>query len=131
MCRDVNAVLVAVDYRLAPEHPFPAAYDDCLAAAHHVADRIDDYGGRRDRLAVAGDSAGGNPAAAVALTFRDEGRPPTSSTSTRAATPPSPSCTPSSRNDCAEPRPRRRRGSRHRCTLRHRRERSAGRVSPE
>ncbi|MFE9564615.1 alpha/beta hydrolase [Streptomyces sp. NPDC006487] len=75
MCRDVNAVVVAVDYRLAPEHPFPAAYDDCLAAAHHVADHTDDYGGRRDRLAVAGDSAGGNLAAAVALTFRDEGRP--------------------------------------------------------
>ncbi|UUU38221.1 alpha/beta hydrolase [Streptomyces sp. NBC_00162] len=68
MCRDVHTVVVAVDYRLAPEHPFPAAYDDCLAAAHHVADHIDDYGGRRDRLAVAGDSAGGNLAAAVALT---------------------------------------------------------------
>lgn len=75
MCRDVNAVVVAVDYRLAPEHPFPAAYDDCLAAAHHIAGHIDGYGGRRDRLAVAGDSAGGNLAAAVALTFRDEGRP--------------------------------------------------------
>ncbi|MBV6700411.1 alpha/beta hydrolase [Kitasatospora aureofaciens] len=75
MSRDVNAVVVAVDYRLAPEHPFPAAYDDCLAAAHHVADHINDYGGRLDRLAVAGDSAGGNLAAAVALTFRDEGRP--------------------------------------------------------
>ncbi|MFJ2581436.1 alpha/beta hydrolase [Kitasatospora aureofaciens] len=75
MSRDVNAVVVAVDYRLAPEHPFPAAYDDCLATAHHVADHINDYGGRLDRLAVAGDSAGGNLAAAVALTFRDEGRP--------------------------------------------------------
>ncbi|MCX5193590.1 alpha/beta hydrolase [Streptomyces sp. NBC_00249] len=75
MCRDVHAVVVAVDYRLAPGHPFPAAYDDCLAAAHRIADHIDDYGGRRDRLAVAGDSAGGNLAAAVALTFRDEGRP--------------------------------------------------------
>lgn len=75
LCRDVNAVVVAVDYRLAPEHPFPAAYDDCLAAAHHVAGHIDDYGGRRDRLAVAGDSAGGNLAAVVALAFRDEGRP--------------------------------------------------------
>ncbi|MCX5009814.1 alpha/beta hydrolase [Streptomyces sp. NBC_00555] len=75
MCRDVHTVVVAVDYRLAPEHPFPAAYDDCLAAARHVADHIDEYGGRRDRLAVAGDSAGGNLAAAVALTFRDEDRP--------------------------------------------------------
>lgn len=75
MCRDVDAVVVAVDYRLAPEHPFPAPYDDCLAAARHIADHIEDYGGRLDRLAVAGDSAGGNLAAAVALTFRDEGRP--------------------------------------------------------
>ncbi|MFJ8309483.1 MULTISPECIES: alpha/beta hydrolase [unclassified Streptomyces] len=75
LCRDVHTVVVAVDYRLAPEHPFPAAYDDCLAVAHRVADHIEDYGGRRDRLAVAGDSAGGNLAAAVALTFRDEDRP--------------------------------------------------------
>ncbi|WP_039638624.1 alpha/beta hydrolase [Streptomyces sp. 769] len=75
MCRDVNAVVVAVEYRLAPEHPFPAAYDDCLAATRWIAEHIDDYGCRRDRLAVAGDSAGGNLAATVALTFRDEGRP--------------------------------------------------------
>ncbi|AWZ10919.1 alpha/beta hydrolase fold domain-containing protein [Streptomyces sp. ICC4] len=45
------------------------------AAARHIADHIEDYGGRLDRLAVAGDSAGGNLAAAVALAFRDEGRP--------------------------------------------------------
>ncbi|MEU5306716.1 alpha/beta hydrolase [Streptomyces noursei] len=75
MCRDVNAVVVAVEYRLAPEHPFPAAYDDRLAATHGIAEHIDDYGCRRDRLAVAGDSAGGNLAVTVALTFRDEGRP--------------------------------------------------------
>ncbi|MFF3210389.1 alpha/beta hydrolase [Streptomyces sp. NPDC002886] len=75
MCRDVHAVVVAVDLRLATDHPFPAAHDDCLASARHVAGHIDDYGGRRDRLAVAGDSAGGNLAAAVALAFRDEGRP--------------------------------------------------------
>ncbi|MFK0046228.1 alpha/beta hydrolase [Streptomyces sp. NPDC090741] len=75
LCRDVEAVVVAVDYRLAPEHPFPAAYDDCLAAARHIADHIDDYGARPYRLALAGDSAGGNLAAAVALAFRDEHRP--------------------------------------------------------
>ncbi|MFF2198752.1 alpha/beta hydrolase, partial [Streptomyces sp. NPDC058157] len=75
LCRDVQAVVVAVDYRQAPEHPFPAAYDDCLAAARHVADHIDGYGARPDRLAVAGDSAGANLAAVVALAFRDEHRP--------------------------------------------------------
>ncbi|GAA0272309.1 alpha/beta hydrolase [Streptomyces polychromogenes] len=75
LCRDVEAVVVAVDYRLAPEHPFPAAYDDCLAAARHIADHIADYGARPDRLALAGDSAGANLAAAVALAFRDEHRP--------------------------------------------------------
>lgn len=68
-------MVVAVDYRLAPEHPFPAGYDDCLAAARHVADHIEEYGGRPDRLALAGDSAGANPAAIVALAFRDEHRP--------------------------------------------------------
>ncbi|MFJ4094005.1 alpha/beta hydrolase [Kitasatospora sp. NPDC089913] len=75
LCRDVEAVVVAVHYRRAPEDPFPAAYDDCLAVATHVADHIDAYGGDRDRLAVAGDSAGANLAAVVALAFRDQHRP--------------------------------------------------------
>ncbi|MFF4602672.1 alpha/beta hydrolase [Streptomyces sp. NPDC001339] len=75
LCRDVGAVVVAVHYRRAPEHPFPAPYEDCLAVARHVADRIEEYGARGDRLAVAGDSAGANLAAVIAQTFRDEDRP--------------------------------------------------------
>ncbi|MCC3771457.1 alpha/beta hydrolase, partial [Streptomyces sp. UNOC14_S4] len=75
LCRDVGAFVVAVHYRRAPEHPFPAPYEDCLAVTRHVADHIDAYGARRDGLAVAGDSAGGNLAAVVAQAFRDEGRP--------------------------------------------------------
>ncbi|MEU1784027.1 alpha/beta hydrolase [Streptomyces abikoensis] len=75
LCQDTGAVVVAVHYRRAPEHPFPAPYEDCLAVARHVADHIKEYGARRDRVAVAGDSAGGNLAAVIAQTFRDEGRP--------------------------------------------------------
>jgi acetyl esterase len=63
LCHDVSAVVVSVDYRLAPEHPFPAAVDDCYAALTAVAKEIGEYGGDAARLAVGGDSAGGNLAA--------------------------------------------------------------------
>ncbi|GAB2743474.1 alpha/beta hydrolase [Nocardioides pakistanensis] len=74
ICRDCSAVVVSVDYRLAPEAPFPAAVDDALAATRWVGDRLADFGGS-STLAVAGDSAGGNLAAVVAQQLRDAGGP--------------------------------------------------------
>jgi acetyl esterase len=76
VCRDSAAVVVSVDYRLAPEHVFPAAADDAVASARWIAANLDRFGGD-DRLGVAGDSAGGNLAAVVAQTLVAEGTPVT------------------------------------------------------
>lgn len=75
MADGVGAVVVSADYRLAPEHPAPAAHDDMYAALGWAAATIASYGGDPARIVVAGDSAGGNLAATVALAARDKGGP--------------------------------------------------------
>ena len=75
IARDVGCVVVSVDYRLAPEHTFPTPLEDCYAAVCWTVDHARELGIDRDRLAIGGESAGGNLAAAVALLLRDRGGP--------------------------------------------------------
>lgn len=73
ICQESGSIVVSVDYRLAPEHPFPAAVEDCYTTLAWVAAHADALGGDAQRIAVCGDSAGGNLAAVLALLARNEG----------------------------------------------------------
>jgi len=75
LCTSAEVVVVSVDYRLAPEHPAPAPLQDCWAVVRWVAEHAGEIGGDRSRLAVGGDSAGGNLAAVMAQKAVAEGGP--------------------------------------------------------
>jgi acetyl esterase/lipase len=73
LARELGAVVVSPDYRLAPEHPHPAALDDCMSTLYWMRDNADELGIDPDRIAVTGSSAGGGLTAAVAQRAHDEG----------------------------------------------------------
>lgn len=76
LAKQAGAIVVSVNYRQAPEHPFPAAWDDGLASYRWVIEHAAELGGDPTRLALAGESAGGNLAVATAIAARDLGLPP-------------------------------------------------------
>ena len=75
LCQNANAIVVAVGYRKSPEHRFPAAVDDALAATEWAATHAGEFGGDGTRLAVAGDSAGGNLSAVVCQLAKERRAP--------------------------------------------------------
>ena len=75
LCREAGCMVVSVDYRMGPEDPFPAAIDDCAAAVEWLGEHGREIGADPERIAVGGDSGGGNLAAVTALVARDRGGP--------------------------------------------------------
>jgi acetyl esterase len=73
LCRASGAVVISVGYRLAPEHPYPAGLDDCEAVTRWAIANASMFGVPASKIAIAGESAGGNLSAALALRFRDAG----------------------------------------------------------
>lgn len=76
LAREAGVLVVNVDYRLAPEHPFPAALDDCISVVRWIVDEAASLGIDPDRIAIGGASAGGGVAAAVCQKALDEAGPP-------------------------------------------------------
>lgn len=75
LARTADCVIASVDYRLAPETPFPGPLEDCVAATRWLLEHAPELGGRADATAILGDSAGGHLAAATVLRLRDAGHP--------------------------------------------------------
>jgi acetyl esterase len=75
LCDSAGCIVASVDYRLSPENKFPAAIDDCLAAARWISDNCAVWNGNPGKMILAGDSAGGTLATVTAMRIRDEGGP--------------------------------------------------------
>jgi acetyl esterase len=73
LAEGTGTAVVSIHYRLAPEHPYPAAFDDCYAIVQWISQNAGTFGGDGSRLALCGDSAGGNLSAAICLAARDRG----------------------------------------------------------